>query len=828
MLNLFNERAFSEVANQLGKLHYRDELFREDYSFRDWFKNGAERRTLATAFAHTPRSYETSLIAVVSPNGVSGQELIDEYRALCAPVILEIGNNEINEWSVSRKKSEHLLVQSISFDAIERFFIDRTPYWKPDDLFRAKNLGEFSWTHQPSLFAGLLPELEDRIQESLEPILGRAMVDTTAAYAAEYRAPPSEKDLFKLIFSILTTKVFYDRKVSGFATLTQNSEEILGKYARKFHDDQVTQLLNREARDVAVSHIWDAMDFRNLSVEVLAQMWSTMLIDEETKTRLGIHRTSRTIVRYIVEKLELKHWGDDDRIIFEPCSGSSSFLIGAMNQLRHRLYGMTPQERHKYFTRRLVGMEKDSFGIEISKLALTQADFPNIDARWQIIQDDVFRDEALKGYLQRAGAVLCNPPFRDFDEQERADYNLSSFHKPVELLSRVLCDLHPSGILGFVLPRQIVDGRAYKIIREQLAKRFAKIDLTALPDRAFPDASTESALLVATEPFPHSKSRLTFSKVRDSDKAWKSFEFFHQVSFKDQKEVLAEEAHAGLGMAELPEIWEYLSNNAVLKTVTEIHRGLEWNVKLKDSGSLLVRDNSAEGYILGVAPQTKFNVFQIPVLKYLNRQKKYQRRNAYEYDWELPKVIFGKAPRRRGHWKIAAFPDSEGIACTSTYFGVWAKADLDIYELTAILNSPVANAFIASRESRREITKENLNEIPIPKFSESQKKQLRSLIEQYQEASKPFFERKSHDDAEYLLKQIDALVLDAYSLPPRLEHKLLKYFQDYNSERKTSHTFSDYLPEDCESYYSLSTHISPKFQKATVGGMLEYFGNIEE
>lgn len=744
-----------------------------------------------------------------------------------APVIIEVKNNEINEWSVSGKKVEHLLVKSVPFDGIKQFFIERSKFWKPDDLLRAKNIGEFSWIDQPSLFAGLVPELEERIQEILEPLLHTAMVETSAVYRQKTGADPDPESLFKLIFTILTVKVFKDRRVNGFATLAENSDEILNKYARKFHDNTVETLLNHDARDAAISHIWTAMDFRNLSVEVLAQMWSTMLIDKDIKKRLGIHRTSRTIVRYMVEKLKFQHSGDDNRIIFEPCSGSSSFLIGVMNQLRPRLYGMDPKERHAYFTKRLVAMEKDTFGIEISRLALTLADFPNTEARWNIVKDDVFRDGALKPYLQKAGAVLCNPPFRRFETDERELYQLGSFHKPVELLDRVLQDLHPSGVLGFVLPRGIVDGKGYKEIREKLAQRFATFDITELPDRAFPDASTESALLVATEPFQHNKSKLTFSKVRDNSTAWKQFEYFHQVSFQHSKEVEPIQARESLQIPDLLEIWKYLSRYSTLKDVAEVHRGIEWSVTMEAGEHWLVKTEPMPGYIIGVAPQTKFDVFQVPEFRYLNREEQNQRRKAYLYDWEKPKVIFGKAPRRRGPWKIAAFADATGVACTASYYGVWPTTDYDIHLLAAILNSPVANGFIASRESRREITKENLNKMPVPRFTELQQKTLHGLIERYQEASKPFFDRTVHDDAEYLLKQIDALVLDAYSLPPRLEHSLLKFFDNYNHERETSHNFSDYLPADQESYFSLSTHLSPRFQRATVGSLRERLGISE-
>jgi hypothetical protein len=72
--------------------------------------------------------------------------------------------------------------------------------------------------------------------------------------------------------------------------------------------------------------------------------------------------------------------------------------------------------------------------------------------------------------------------------------------------------------------------------------------------------------------------------------------------------------------------------------------------------------------------------------------------------------------------------------------------------------------------------------------------------------------------------EIDALVLDGYHMPPRLENEVLNFFQGQGEDRPTKHTFGDYLPSDCNVYFSLSAHLSPKFKNATVGKLLERMG----
>src|SRR6185295_8829313 len=278
----------------------------------------------------------------------------------------------------------------------------------PPNLLRDKNIGSFHYAPQLGLFAGLLPELEEHIQNQLEPLLHDALASTKRAYRETTGRNADPDRLFKLIFWILTAKVFSDRKVPGFIKPGNDPDEVLAGVARKYNEEVPRLLLNRIARETAFNCIWSNLDFRNLSVEVLAQLWSSMLIDDDIRDRLSIHITSRTIVRYIVERIPFQQVGDDNLTILEPCSGSAVFLIGAMNYLRPRLFGEPPNKRHDYFTRHLEAIEAETFGVEISRLALTLADFPH-PGGWNVRPGDVFEDGVLDGPVSRAGVVLCNP-----------------------------------------------------------------------------------------------------------------------------------------------------------------------------------------------------------------------------------------------------------------------------------------------------------------------------------------------------------------------------------------------------------------------------------
>lgn len=812
---------------------YHDVLLEENYKFPDWFSGGEEWSVAAAAFGQTPISYDSACIGVVPANRLDRQRLINKCRALGAPIMLEVDATEIREWAVSRKENNHGLVDTYRADRVSDMLASRAAEWRPQTLLRLKNIGSYQWNQQLGLFVGLLPELEEHIQENLDPLLRETLSQVRQSYVGSCGREPNATQIFKVIFWTLTAKVFYDRQVSGFLKLSGDSDQLLDAVAKHYRVE-MPRLLTRDARQIAADRIWKEFDFRNLSVEVLVQIWANTLVDDETKRELGIHPTSRSIVRYIVERIiPFSRSGNDRRIILEPCSGSAVFLMGAMNNLRPRLFAMDATERHRYFVNHLAGIEADPFGVEISRFALTIADFPNPNG-WDIAQGDVFDNAVSEDYLRRASVVLCNPPFSDFTADKRALYKLPYVQRPAAVLDQVLKHLHPEGVLGFVLPRVFVDGRgAYAELRERIARRFACVEITLLPDRAF-DADSEIAILIATDPIPHRACRVINRKVNDGAVPWTEFEQSHQVSSEYAAEFSFEAAKDSLVVPELPEVWDFLLSYPTLDSVADIHRGIEWNIPLrtedgKETGnrSRLVKAEPAEGFKMGIAPQTDFKMFEQPPISYLDFRKELQRGNAWRHPWEKPKAILGKAARSRGHWRMAAFPDSIGITCYQTYIGIWPKSNgFDEWSLSAVLNSPVANAFVATREGKVDVTKETLMLIPVPLFTEAQRNRLRELIREYQELASTIPLSGTRGDAEALLKQIDATILSGYRMPPRIERQLLDFFRD--QERPVRHAFSAYFPKDFAVFFSLADYLSPDFASASVGELLKRMGETSQ
>jgi hypothetical protein len=348
------------------------------------------------------------------------------------------------------------------------------------------------------------------------------------------------------------------------------------------------------------------------------------------------------------------------------------------------------------------------------------------------------------------------------------------------------------------------------------------VELTVLPDKAF-EADPEVALMIATEPIPHGATRVVNRKVNDDAEAWQQFALTHKVSAEHETDLGPDEAEVTFNVPELPEVWDALLNYPTLGEVAILHRGIEWNKPLtrgkQETGQRqkLIRRKDAPGFRAGIAPRTRFDVFERPETFYLSLRPDDARGHAYRHPWDRPKAIVNKATRSRGRWRLAAFPDSAGLVCYQTFIAVWPKGPpFDEFLLAVVLNSPVANAFVATREGKTDITMETLARLPMPIFTSSQADSLRSLVREYQRITKTLpLQRSDSDDPARVLMDIDALALDGYRMPPRVERQLLDYFRGY--VRPTSHPFKEYVPKECDVYFSLSDYLSPEFKDATAG-----------
>lgn len=247
-----------------------------------------------------------------------------------------------------------------------------------------------------------------------------------------------------------------------------------------------------------------------------------------------------------------------------------------------------------------------------------------------------------------------------------------------------------------------------------------------------------------------------------------------------------------IGLTPLQEVWQYLANNKTLGEVASIHRGLEWEVEQTHSSA----SKPQKGYKRGLhLIDDSLAQFRFKKLVYVNCLADDARGGALNLPWHKPKIICSAARMSRGPWRMAAAADVKGLVASQQFFGIWPEDDaFNLSSLTAILNSPVANAFSFAHDTEHRLRVETMKRVPLP--AQLLSSDIRTLIHEYTEVVRnddgPLFALGSRS-AEEILLEIDAKVLAAYDLPPRLERKVLALLNE--GERPCGHKFGPYSTE---------------------------------
>ena len=433
-------------------------------------------------------------------------------------------------------------------------------------------------------------------------------------------------------------------------------------------------------------------------------------------------------------------------------------------------------------------------------------------------QVDLFKENLIADRVRAANVILCNPPFEDFTKSERLKYieaAVRSVSKPVVALEAAL-DAAPIA-LGFVLPEPFIAGSQYQAQRQRVEKLYKNIELVALPDRTFKHSVIRSSLVIAHEPkVPGTASatslRSTVISVGGRDK-------FLRTGDVTETRNITRMSSKGIGelwINELEEIWELLANYPTLNSIASVHMGLQW----RHGQTNVVRTLPQREFAPGVHAANAVRAFALPKHIYLDFRSNHLRRAA-NLPWRETKILANAARLSRGPWCFAAAVDSEGLIFSQQLFGVWPKPGARVYALCAILNSPVANAYIATHSPADRIRVSTVSAVPIPVeiptvIDELVKRYMRIVAQSF-----GLFSSRAAERADELLSQIDALILKAYDLSPRLEKQLLEYFRE--SERPTLHEWSHWFPVGFTPFIPLHEYLSDEYSKAKKEQLLSVF-----
>ena len=830
--------AFQIVKNELQRLGYSGGLLQENYVFDD--ASAAQTKELRIqlgAFAQWPPSYRTACIGVIQPNGNAGPQFVSSYRSFGAPMFLEVRENHVVRYRM-KAVGQAVELESIPARNISKAFESNKDIWSPAAIFRAKAISPISsGPIQLDFFdAGLIPALKGMIHGKLDRLLKETLHEAVITYRESTSgSSPDDTALFRLVFRFLAAKIFKDKRHTGNWS-SSDPRTIIDRVQKIYGLEEIStgRIIDEpHTRQAAWDHLRTAFNFQNLSEEDLAFIYENTLVSKETRREHGIHATPSVVAELIVDHLPFEDLHQDERFVLEPCAGHGVFLVAALRRLRDLLpASWTAHERHVYFRERLKAIERDTFAGEVCRLLLTLADYPNPDG-WKIVQSDIFSTDVLENTLLKSKIVLCNPPFEDFNEQERNQYEgrIQSVHKPYEILRRVL--ENPPAMLGFVLPKSAIMGGRYNDLQDFIARRYANIETVALPDRIFAFSDQETMLFLVSQPDPGEEARVHTKTYWIREKERKPFMklgYLPDAVGKTTSRAVLQKAHKDLWNSPLWEIWEYLRDYSTLKDIADIHRGIEWNVPIMVNKDILISGELIPGFKKGIDKVSgKLEPYWAEDFVYLNMDEKYRRTRAHSLPWEKPKVIINGNALMRSPWRIVGFPDKTGLVCFQNFIGIWLKHNLPIEFVAAFINSPLANFTVFINEGKRRNRIGTIEKIPIPSLDRIDFEKIAKLINEYQRIRA---QHKAENPQELIQSEcikrlliIDSLILKAYDLPPRLERKLLDFFRDY--ARPVPFLFPDYFPTDFKPCIPLYQYLEMDMKEASAGELLKRIEPID-
>lgn len=782
-----SDSVLAAAERGLREIGYSDQLLRRDYAFADLLTSSDEvRRVPLAAFAQDPPSYRNACFGVLRA-GLSVD--VSQYRALGAPQILEIDDHEVRRWKVTSTGGPELL-QRIKPDDLLRTIREHRTEWGPAQILRARSIAFDAAPVQLDFFdAGLLPAIEAVVHTKLDRLLRDALASSKVAYAERNLDELDYRKLFRLIFRLLAAKLLADRHAPGAWLLDDPSEVVAAVERFYFGSKDAEPVLSDAATQRAAwMKIRSGFHLQNISVEALAYVYENTLVDKEMRQRYGTHSTPREVAEYLVRRLPFDRLPMAERRVFEPCAGHAALLVAAMGTLKSFLPADTSAvERHDYFVQMLSGMEIDSFASEVARLSLMLADYPNPNG-WRLLNEDVFESPRIHEGLASARVVLCNPPFEDFTDEERQKYQgLRSVNKAAEVLLHTL--EHAPSLLGFVLPLSFIDGLHYREARRQLAKTYGSLELITLPDSAFEHSGIETVLLIAYDK-GQSLTHLRSAQVAKADYA--RFIRTGQPTREDATTVFKgdkETAKTGpaLWLHPLQRVWRALDGFPRLQEVTEVHNGIYYGLSIRDEPDRLISRTPREGFRPGlIRIRDGFEPFVIRDYVHLNMAPEvmYGRSKADRFPWHLPKIIVNRGRLSRGPWTIAGAVDREGLVAYHLFHAIWPRGQFPLEALAAIVNGPVANAFVSVNRTSHDNRIETINHIPLPRLSAERVATITEAVTDYRIAraewlAQPLDASWLEERCRQALFRIDAEVLTAYDLPPRVERELLDHFAGF-------------------------------------------------
>jgi hypothetical protein len=694
----------------------------------------------------------------------------------------------------------------------------------------------------------LLPLLREEAGKKLHDLVEEMTRATLKGLGGHVPSKETLRNVFTAVFRMLGGKILKDKGVHGFRGLRlDDPSQVLQAVARHYDRGStlapMTAAWNRSLIPAA-NMLNAAGSFSVVSPETLAYVYEHTLVTKALRKKLGVHATPPWLVDYMVWQLYdwIREIPINDRHVFEPACGHAPFLLSAMRLLRLEMQDEDDQAVHDYLKCHIHGVEIDDFAREIARLSLTLADIPNPNG-WDLRSGDMYASNVLTEDAARCRIFLSNPPYEKFSDSEKRAYEIAGYpvanKKAVELLCRTLDQLPKGAVFAVVVPQTIVTGPEAKNLRKMLLKDFHIGEVCLFPGKVFEFAEIETAIILGCRrPLigPEVTTRIRTIGEHGIDAFRCNYESNNDIVAAQSR--LRENPESELKVAALDDLWQYLRRNSRVRDVALVGRGIEYKGKTERNDISVVVQKPRQGYPAGYAGVSRDQtIFTTPPERGLAMHPELIGNPRQGEAAGIPQVLINMGRTARSPWRIKATLDEAGRPFKNNFAVIRPAKNASALYLWAVLNSPIASAFVASRTMRKHNYEGLLGDIPLPRVSDEAVNSILVAAKHYRQIAltraqfaqqvseadlfKPSAKSSqapTEEDVREALLLLDSVVLRAYALPVRLERQLLEYFRGY-SRRGVGCTFGDYYPAGFKSLIPLHKYISTSYRGSTINAV---------
>lgn len=776
------------------------------------------------AYCRRPFDVRTAAIAFgVSPSSEQSESVVKGYRDYGSPIVVLSVRENVEIWRQGAENPERK--ETLPVRQLAAYFDKHKQDLSPQAVYRAKNLGQVNEHYQMEFVdAGLMPFLERNVGEKLGKLLTSVVADVMPEWGRVQGSALQDGDLLlRSVFRLLAGKILHDKDVWGFKSLSASDPAGIMRRVTvhcggipdegAFRQDALNLLTSAGQR------IFELSSLRDMSTESLGVIYEGAFISKETRKRLGTHSTPPWLADYMMWQVEdwFREIPREERIVYEPACGHGAFLVAALRMLQQLAFEekIPYEETAQYLRKMLYGADIDAFSLEIARLSLSLTDIPRPNG-WRLYPMNLFAEDPFGKRVPPPALVLTNPPYETFDPQERLRQECVYERKYAELIAHTLTHLRAGGILGVIVPAGFLTRSTEANIRQKLIAEFEIREIDRFPDNVFRFSDAETCVLLARRRPPSKPSITCCRSVTEKGVA----AFLERYRFDDTQEVrLAEIAQAPAYHFHVPlmlTLWRKLALNPTLGDIADVGRGIEFK-----KGCPVRRGGRAREILCRVDSGLLHH--QEPDPEKLVFAEDDVRRWGTAAQTGIPQIVVNAARVSRNIWPIRALIDTKGLYVSTNFYTIRPKDKMYSVEfLWALLNSPIANAFVHSKSGKLHIIQETLETMHLPRIHAPHE------LEATEHAVKTYFKAaKMLDDYDCLQEvdteklkqlrlQVDAEVLKLYDLAPRDERMLLDLFSGH---KRAGVPFeqTEYFSRDFTPFIPLHEYLSPEFQRSTAG-----------